>query len=161
VPVHVDLSAADEARIDLAAREQSHEVERARAPRGPAHVRRVAHGVEELRRRVVADDPKLEQADRVRRVRPFGENERDERQPHADEDLLAVADLACGLGDHDLSGTDVRHFAVSAARSAFQRSPSFARYASWSGTSRTHSRSHASKPSRVRVARWYSWKNAW
>ena len=46
------------------------------------------------------------------------------------------------------------------SRSAPQRAPSFARYARRSDTSLTHSRIHAAKPSGVRVAAWYWWKNS-
>src|SRR5688572_28867377 len=49
---------------------------------------------------------------------------------------------------------------VPLSRSAVQRFPSFARYAPWSAVPITHSAIQSAKPSAVRVARWYSWKNS-
>src|SRR5436309_3270950 len=69
VAVAIDFRAADESGLNVAALQQTHEIDRARAPHGSGDVRRIAHGVEELRRRLVADDAELEQADGVRRVR--------------------------------------------------------------------------------------------
>jgi len=48
IPVSIDLSAPDEARLDLATLQESHEVDRARAPDGASDIRRIAHRVQEL-----------------------------------------------------------------------------------------------------------------
>ena len=69
------------------------------AQTAPADVGRVAHGHERLRGGGVAHDPVLEEADRAGRVGALGEGEGEEGQAHADEDDLAVADLA-PRGDH-------------------------------------------------------------
>src|SRR5437773_11161945 len=94
IAVDVDLRATDEPRMDVAALEESHKVDRAGAPHGPRDVGVVAHRVEELRRGLVAEDAQLEEADRGRSVRALRDNERDEGQAHPHEDALAVADLA-------------------------------------------------------------------
>src|SRR5262249_61284439 len=44
-----------------------------------------------------------EEADRARRMPPLGERERDQRQPHADEHDVAVADLAARSDHHQLA----------------------------------------------------------
>jgi len=107
VPVAIDLRAADEAGIHVAALQQPHEVDRPRAPGRAGDVRGVPHRVEQLRGGGVAHHAQLEQADRVRRMGPLGDDERDERQPHPDEHDLAVGDLPRGLRDHDLPRGDV------------------------------------------------------
>src|SRR2546423_5120988 len=109
IAVDVDLRASDEPRVDVAALEESHEVDRAGAPHGLRDVGVVTHRVEELRRGLVADDAQLEEADRGRGVRALRDHERDERQAHPHEDPLAVADLARRPRDHDLAGRDVAH----------------------------------------------------
>src|SRR5207244_6827109 len=95
----VDLGPADEAGLYLAALEHAHEVDRPPAPGRPGDVGVVAHGVQELASGLVANEAKLEEADRLRRVRLFRDDERDQRKPHADGDTFAVADLARGLRD--------------------------------------------------------------
>ena len=90
----VDLGAADEAQVHQPLLEQRHDLERARAPEGARDVRRVAHGHQRLGRRLIAHDAVLEEPDGPGRVRALGEGERDQRQAHAHEDDVAVADLA-------------------------------------------------------------------
>ena len=162
----VDLGAADESRLHLAALKHPHDREHRSAPECVLDVRVVAHRVEELAGWLVADDAELEEPDRARRVCLLRQDERDEREAHADEDRLAVADLARGLGDHELARGDVGQLGsvvganFTRASSASQRGPSLRRYAARSGTPVTHSAIHRSNPRAVRVARWYSWKNS-
>src|SRR4051812_706164 len=164
VAVTIDLGAADEPRLHIAALEQAHEVERARAPDRAVDVRRIPHRVQKLGRRLVTHHAELEEADGRWRVRTVRHDERDERQTHPHEDVLAVADLARGLRDHDLARRDVGHIGSNicrlTARSAFQRGPSLRRYDARSVTPVTHSAIQTSNPSGVRVAVWYSRKNS-
>jgi hypothetical protein len=82
IAMPIDLRAPNEAGLHLATLEESHEVDRARAPDGARDVRRIAHGVQELGRGLVAHDPQLEEADGIRSVRALRQNEGDERQAH-------------------------------------------------------------------------------
>jgi len=83
--------------------EERHQVEEAGAPDGVADVGRVGHGVQQLGRRRVAHDADLEQPDGARRVEAFRHAESQERQAHAGEHDLAIADLArCG-DDHQFA----------------------------------------------------------
>ena len=110
VAVAVDLGAADEAEVDQPLLEQAHHLERARAPERARDVRRVAHRHQRLGGRLVAHDAVLEDAEGARGVRALGEGEGHERQPHADEDDVAVPDLAAGRDHHQLAvGVGVRH----------------------------------------------------
>ncbi len=106
IPVDVDLGAPDEARVHVAALQQTHQVDRARAPDRARDVRVVSHRVEELGRGLVANDSELEESDGIGCVRPLRDDERDEGQPHPDEDALPIADLARRLRDHNLAGAD-------------------------------------------------------
>ena len=107
ISVHVDLGAADEARLHLAALQHAHELDHRAAPYRAANIGGVTHRVKQLGRGTVTNEAQLEQADRVRRVRPLRDDERDERKTHPDEHVLAVANLSSGLRDHQLAGGDI------------------------------------------------------
>ena len=94
VPEPVDLGAADEAEVDQPLREQRHHVRHPGRPVRAGDVGRVAHRAQERLRRRRPQQPDLVQPERGRRVGRAGDREGEDGQPHADEDELAVADLA-------------------------------------------------------------------
>src|SRR6266481_1475373 len=99
----IDLGAPDEAQVDQALLEQRHDLEGAGAPERPQDVGGVAHREQRLRRGLVAHDAVLEEPGRPRRVGALGVGEGDQRQAHADEDQIVVADLPRGGDDHELA----------------------------------------------------------
>jgi hypothetical protein len=96
----IDLGAADEAQVHQPLLEQRHDLEGAGAPERARDVGRVAHREQRLGRRLVAHDAVLEETGRSGGVGALGVGEGDQRQAHADEDQILVADLAGGGDDH-------------------------------------------------------------
>jgi len=94
--VAIDLGAADEAEVGQALGHQRHHVGHPRSPQRAHHVGRIAHGPQEGLRRPVPHQAQLEQGARIGRVRVARHPVGQDRQPHADEDQVAVADLAGG-----------------------------------------------------------------
>jgi hypothetical protein len=119
VPEPVHLRAADEPEIDVALRQQTHDLARARRPQRPGDVRRIPHGAEERLRRLVPEQPDLEQRAGVRRVRLAGDAVGEDGQPHADEHQVPVPDLPGRRRDHQL----LRGVAVALRHRGAQASP--------------------------------------
>ena len=110
VAVTVDLRGAEEAQIDQPLLEEPHHIDGPGAPEGARDIGGVAHGHERLGCRPVADDPVLEEPDGSGGVDALGEGEGDQRQAHADEHHVALADLPPGGDDHQLAvGVAGRH----------------------------------------------------
>src|SRR5262249_46009486 len=83
--------------------EQAHDAHHVQALRGAQEIRRIGHGVNQLRRRSAANYTVLKQANRVWSMSFFRDHECNERKPHADKDQFAIADLACGSADHEFA----------------------------------------------------------
>ena len=98
----VDLGAADETGIGVAAAQQSHDLDQPRAPGGAQLVGAVGHGVEHTLGWLIACDTAFEEADGVGGVGQAGDPESRDGQPHADEDPLMIGDLAGRRDDHHL-----------------------------------------------------------
>jgi hypothetical protein len=98
----VDLGPADEAEIDGSLSQERHHVAHAGRPDGADDVGRVAHGGEKGLRRPVPHQPQLEEPPGCRSVGAASHAVSENRQPHADEDQLAVPDLPGRHRDHQL-----------------------------------------------------------
>ena len=133
VPLRIDLGPADKPHVHSPLLEEAHHVIQSETGYRPGDVRRITHGVDETLRRPVADDTVLEQADRIRCMGRLGQPEAEQRQAHADEDDLAVADLAGGSDHHQLAAGVGRDHGAKLAAAASRRS-------------RTRSRSRAASP---------------
>ena len=83
--------------------QQAHHTQHVQTLCGAQNVRRIGHGVDEFASRSCPNDAVFEKANGVRSVSFLRDHKRDERQPHADKDNLAIADFACRSGDHQFA----------------------------------------------------------
>ena len=99
----VDLRAAYESQIHSAGLQQTHDLVQTGAVERARHVGRIAHGEDRFQRRPIADNAVFENADRGGRASFLGHGEAEQRQAHADEDLVAVANFPRGRRDHQFA----------------------------------------------------------
>src|SRR6266540_1590805 len=95
-------------QVDVAAGQQADRPRERAGPQRAVQVRRVAHGHHRPARRLVAQQTVFERADGAWRMGGDGQREGQQRQPHADEHHLAVADLPGGAGHHQLPPGQIR-----------------------------------------------------
>jgi hypothetical protein len=76
----------------------------------------VCHGVQKFRRGSFADQPVFKQANRARGMRPAGDQKREHRQSHPDEDKLMVGYFARGCRDHQFAVTVTSGFVAGICR---------------------------------------------
>jgi hypothetical protein len=102
IPEPIDLSGAQEAQSDLSGLEETHDFQHIGGPGGAHEVRRVAHGIQELRCSFGADDPILEKTYGCRGMGGLRQDKRKKRQAHADENELTIVHFTSGSDNHHL-----------------------------------------------------------
>ena len=99
----IDFRGAEKTNVHAALLEQRHNVEHLAGLRGATQIRRIAHRIQQLRRRCFSDQSIFVKSDSIGRVGLLGDEKCEDRQSHADEHQLTVCDFAGGCRDHQLT----------------------------------------------------------
>src|SRR5437763_12063327 len=114
IPKTVYFGGTQESQVDSAGLQQAHDYEHVEALRRVQQVRRIGHGIDQLTRRRGANHSIFKESNAIRRVSLLSNHKRDQRQTHAHENDLSVADLSRRCRSHEFA-PGITHFAVNTA----------------------------------------------